>query len=127
MILAFLRAVNGFSQTPADFALLHRAFQPAANVRLTEQYSDSRKNPNELQALLSGFFLVYKSYISSQDQNHCNFAPSCSEYGLQAVKKFGVVKGVISTLDRLTRCNGLSPELYEFDPQRRILLDPVQW
>ncbi len=59
MISAFLLAINISAQTPGDFALLDRAFQPAPKQRLTERYRDSRKNPNELQAVLSGLFLFY--------------------------------------------------------------------
>jgi uncharacterized protein len=127
MIFACLTAIELSAQSHTDFALLRDAFAPAHTHRLTEQFSDSRKNPNELQAILSGLFLFYKTVLSSQDQNRCNFHPSCSEYGLQAVKKLGMVRGVICTFDRLSRCNGLSPELYEADMQKKLLLDPVKW
>jgi len=127
MISAFLLTVNLGAQTPKDLALLNRAFQPDARQRLTERYEDSRKNPNELQAVLSGLFLFYKSFLSSQDQNRCNFSPSCSEFGLEAVKEFGVVRGAVCTLDRLTRCNGFSRKQYDVDLKKQVLLDPVQW
>jgi uncharacterized protein len=96
-------------------------------VRLTDRYEDSRRNPNELQAVLSGFFLLYKNFVSSQDQNQCAFAPSCSEYGLQAVKRYGVIRGGMSTFDRLTRCNGFSTIKYKMDPRTMRLADPVSW
>jgi putative component of membrane protein insertase Oxa1/YidC/SpoIIIJ protein YidD len=80
-------------------------------------------NTNELQLIFSGLFLFYKFAISSQDSNKCSFHPSCSEYGLLAVKKYGTIFGMLSTLDRLQRCNGLSPELYEVDQQKMILID----
>ena len=83
----------------------------------------AKKNTNELQYIFSGLFLFYKFAISSQDSNKCSFHPSCSEYGLLAVKKYGTVFGMLATLDRLQRCNGLSPELYEVDKQQMILLD----
>lgn len=127
MIFAFLAAIKAGAQTEADFQKLQRAFQPVPKARLREIYRESNQNPNELQLVLSGLFLFYKSFLSSQDQNRCNFYPSCSEYGLQAVKQLGVVRGVISTMDRLTRCNGLSPELYERDDKLLLLRDPVRW
>ncbi|MFN0036375.1 MAG: membrane protein insertion efficiency factor YidD [Saprospiraceae bacterium] len=110
-----------------DISLLQKAFAVAPKVRLSEQFALSRENPNELQAVLSGLFLFYKSFFSSQDNQRCSFHPSCSEYGLEAVKKFGVVRGIIGTFDRLTRCNGFSPEQYDIDMQRRVLKDPVEW
>ena len=36
---------------------------------------------------------------------YCRFYPHCSEYGYQAIAKFGFSKGLIKTLGRLIRCN----------------------
>lgn len=35
----------------------------------------------------------------------CRFSPTCSEYGLQAVERFGVVRGGWLTIKRILRCN----------------------
>lgn len=35
----------------------------------------------------------------------CKFKPTCSEYGMQAIKKFGLMKGGIKTVWRILRCN----------------------
>ncbi len=138
-ILTLLLAGNLFGQTKSvaqlqgvphfsrDVSLLHQAFSAKPKVRLSEQFSLSRENPNELQAVLSGLFLFYKSFLSSQDNQRCSFHPSCSEYGLEAVKKLGVVRGIMCTCDRLTRCNGFSPQQYDIDLERRRLKDPVEW
>lgn len=128
-ILLFLPGISLWAQTASkqDVLLLHKAFEPPPKVGLTDQYLFSRENPNELQTVFSGLFLFYKSFLSSQDNQRCSFHPSCSEYGLEAVKKYGVVRGMISTFDRLTRCNGFSPEQYDVDIERRRLKDPVSW
>ena len=44
----------------------------------------------------------------------CRFIPSCSEYGYQAVEKYGTVKGSYLSIGRILRCNpfhsaGLDP------------------
>lgn len=36
---------------------------------------------------------------------YCKFYPSCSEYGFQAIKKHGVIKGGLKALWRILRCN----------------------
>ncbi len=128
-ILLFLAAGNLPAQTAPnqDVSLLQQAFGATPKVSLSQQFSLSRDNPNELQAVLSGLFLFYKSFLSSQDNQRCSFHPSCSEFGLESVKKLGVVRGVICTCDRLTRCNGFSPKQYEIDVERRRLKDPVKW
>lgn len=83
----------------------------------------ARNNPSEYQALASGLFLFYKSFISSQDGNRCSFHPSCSAYALQIIKKKGWFVGSMATFDRLMRCNSLSPEWYEKDYKRKLLID----
>lgn len=39
----------------------------------------------------------------------CRFTPTCSEYGIQAFKKYGVIKGGIKTIWRILRCNPFNP------------------
>lgn len=82
-----------------------------------------KNSKNEAEALLYLFFDAYKNYFSSQDLNSCSFYPSCSGYGLIAVKKHGIPMGMIRTFDRLSRCHGFSTELYELDMRRRVQID----
>lgn len=35
----------------------------------------------------------------------CRFYPSCSQYGIEAVEKYGIIKGGIKTMWRIIRCN----------------------
>lgn len=46
----------------------------------------------------------YQYLISPLLGNRCRFHPSCSEYMIEAVKKFGVFKGFYLGLKRLARC-----------------------
>jgi putative component of membrane protein insertase Oxa1/YidC/SpoIIIJ protein YidD len=89
-------------------------------------YKEATQNRNEIQTVFSGFFLMYKNFFSSQDSYRCTFHPSCSEYGLIAVKQLGATRGMLSTFDRLVRCNGLSPEKYTIDMERNVLIDNVE-
>ena len=63
-----------------------------------------------LIALLRG----YKKYISPHLGHHCRFVPTCSEYAMQALAVYGLVKGLILTVGRLLRCNPLCK--FGFDP-----------
>ena len=38
----------------------------------------------------------------------CRFYPSCSEYCVQAIEKYGVFKGVLKGIKRILRCNPFS-------------------
>lgn len=46
----------------------------------------------------------------------CRFQPSCSEYTAQAIRRYGVVKGVLMGSWRIVRCNPFNPGGY--DPVR---------
>ncbi|KAH7290744.1 hypothetical protein KP509_30G061700 [Ceratopteris richardii] len=58
----------------------------------------------------------YRMEISPFLPSSCRFIPTCSEYSMQAYKKYGIVKGTILTAWRLLRCNPLGPS--GFDPPR---------
>lgn len=111
-----------YSQTPTEKAVLLQNLQQKP-TKIT--YQQATNNQNEVQVVFAGLFLAYKNFISSQDLQRCTFHPSCSEYGMIAVKQLGAVRGMLSTFDRLTRCNGFSPEKYQIDYDRKLLLDDV--
>jgi putative membrane protein insertion efficiency factor len=48
---------------------------------------------------------VYQYAISPFLGNHCRFYPSCSSYAVEAVSRYGVVKGMGISLKRLSRCH----------------------
>jgi len=75
---------------------------------------------------IGSFFSFYKKYISTQDHMSCVFAPSCSEYAYTAIRRQGLVAGLLNAFDRLTRCNGLRPGDYTLDPRLKKLSDPVR-
>ena len=51
------------------------------------------------------FIHVYQHYAPDEIRLKCVFEPSCSEYMILAVQKYGVMKGVIKGADRLLRCH----------------------
>lgn len=84
-----------------------------------------KKAENEVEMLYTGAYVVYKNFISSQDGSTCSFSPSCSEYAVLAVKKYGMVRGTLAFFDRYTRCNSLSPGFYQIDKNKNRLIDEV--
>ncbi|MBQ3080657.1 MAG: membrane protein insertion efficiency factor YidD [Clostridia bacterium] len=47
----------------------------------------------------------YKREISPMLPPSCRFTPTCSEYAMQAIEKYGAVKGGWLALKRILRCN----------------------
>jgi putative membrane protein insertion efficiency factor len=48
---------------------------------------------------------LYQYGISPLIGPKCRFTPTCSHYGLEAFKKYGVIKGCILTLKRISKCH----------------------
>ena len=52
-------------------------------------------------------------YISPMKSTKCPYCPTCSEYGLQAVQKYGAIKGGLLAAWRILRCNPFSKGGYD--------------
>ncbi len=111
------------SQDKKDIELLNNLFEPQVHRIDYKQYIQN--NTNELHWIASGLFLFYKSFFSSQDGNRCVFHPSCSAYTIHSIKKKGLILGFADGMDRLSRCNRLSPEKYIPFENTNLLFDPV--
>ncbi|HEY3743153.1 MAG TPA: membrane protein insertion efficiency factor YidD [Bryobacteraceae bacterium] len=58
-----------------------------------------------MQALVLFLLRFYKRWISPMLPSACRFTPSCSEYMMEAVSKYGVLRGVWLGLRRLGKCH----------------------
>jgi uncharacterized protein len=57
---------------------------------------------------------LYKKYLSPlQRYNHCIYTPTCSQYGIEAIEKYGAVKGTYLTCKRILRCNPFAKGGYD--------------
>ena len=84
------------------------------------------REPNELTLAATGAIRLYQIFVSSQDMPVCNFTPSCSRFGMAAIKRYGLVVGCLMTADRLLRCNGLNHEYYPPHPETGKCYDPPE-
>ncbi|PAK55038.1 membrane protein insertion efficiency factor YidD [Paenibacillus sp. 7541] len=57
------------------------------------------------KAILIWLVQVYQRYAPVEVRNRCRFEPSCSVYMIQALEKYGVLKGLYRGSKRLRRCN----------------------
>ena len=62
-----------------------------------------------LKSLLSGFFLLliklYQILLSPLLGASCRYTPTCSQYGVEAIKKHGPFKGLWFTIKRISSCH----------------------
>jgi putative membrane protein insertion efficiency factor len=55
----------------------------------------------------------YQVFLSPLLGRHCRFTPSCSQYFILAVKKYGAVRGAFRGILRICRCHPFHPGGYD--------------
>lgn len=63
----------------------------------------------------------YQVVISPIKPPTCRFYPTCSHYGLEAVQRFGAVKGGWLTLKRILKCHPFHPGGIDPVPEKKQL------
>ena len=61
---------------------------------------------NRLLVLMIG---LYQKFISPLKGQTCRFYPTCSEYSVQALQKYGFVKGSWKSIKRILKCHPFHP------------------
>ena len=121
--ILILTSINNIclSQSKEEVASFENMFKPAEK----HQHWHFARTNNEIKFIFSSLYFTYKHFVSSQDLSTCVFSPSCSTYSIRAIRKHGFIIGIMESFDRLTRCNPLSPENYEINPNTNKFIDPV--
>ena len=60
---------------------------------------------NALRAIAIAPIRFYQRFLSPGIPRRCKYHPSCSEYAVQAVRRYGVLRGFVIAAWRLLRCN----------------------
>jgi putative membrane protein insertion efficiency factor len=62
-----------------------------------------------LKKIITGTIRFYQIVISPLKPPTCRFYPSCSHYGLEAVQRFGPLKGMWLIIKRIGKCHPFHP------------------
>ena len=68
---------------------------------------------SKMKKILIFLIRCYQKYLSPLKSTKCPYFPTCSQYGLEAVQKYGAVKGSILAAWRILRCNPFSKGGYD--------------
>ncbi|MBK6770460.1 MAG: membrane protein insertion efficiency factor YidD [Ardenticatenales bacterium] len=66
-----------------------------------------------MRRLAVGMIRIYQRTLSRVLPPSCRFTPSCSEYGAQAIARYGVWHGGWLTMKRIGRCHPFHPGGYD--------------
>ena len=58
-----------------------------------------------MKQVLLAMIRFYRKYLSPMRPPCCRFTPTCSQYALEAVEKYGALKGGWLALRRICRCH----------------------
>ncbi len=70
-----------------------------------------------MKRLLLALIRFYREKISPARPPCCRFIPTCSQYALEAVEKYGALKGGFLALRRILKCHPFHKQVsIEYDP-----------
>lgn len=59
-----------------------------------------------MKALCLAMIRFYQQHLRQLHNRQCIYTPSCSNYTMMAIEKYGVIKGIRYGYLRIKRCNG---------------------
>lgn len=66
---------------------------------------------------------LYQTAISPYKRPCCKYYPTCSNYAIEAIERFGAFKGSALAIYRILRCNPFSRGGYDPVPEKRTGVD----
>ena len=66
-----------------------------------------------MKNILIAMIRFYQKFLSPLKHTRWPYTPTCSQYGLEAIQKYGAVKGSLLACWRILRCNPFSKGGYD--------------
>lgn len=66
-----------------------------------------------MKRIVAALIRGYQRFISPGLPSSCRFQPTCSQYTLEAVERYGAVKGLWLGVKRIGRCHPFNPGGYD--------------
>jgi uncharacterized protein len=73
----------------------------------------AKKSFNYMKKSLIWLVQGYRKFISPLFPPSCRFTPTCSQYAIEAIDRFGTIKGSYLATLRILRCNPFHPGGYD--------------
>lgn len=115
LLLVFvLVAFNAKTQTRSDWNLVagesfgDHTYEHKREVSYLFKGKNAFVKYNPVSLVFGGLLFVYQKTISVQIGAACPYEISCSSFSRECIRKYGLIKGIPLTADRLTRCNRMA-------------------
>ena len=71
-----------------------------------------------MKKIMTALIRLYQKYLSPlKGKRVCRFYPTCSQYAIDAIEEWGVLRGILLALWRILRCNPLCKGGIDYVPQ----------
>jgi uncharacterized protein len=67
---------------------------------------------------------LYQRIVSPALPRRCKYHPSCSEYAVEAIRRYGILRGAVLAAWRLLRCNPWSHGGVDFVEDQKLFSPP---
>jgi putative membrane protein insertion efficiency factor len=128
LIMVVLGGLNLAGQADPELGLILKS-NPLlkARPRASRATTPGKPPAAEMRVVLLGIISIYQSYISTQDEDSCSYTKTCSAFSTEAIRDFGLLKGLLMTSDRLLRCHPLARRYHPVDAISHLAIDlPVE-
>jgi hypothetical protein len=92
---------------------------PAPSSR-PSSHADARMSSRAMRTLVTAPIVAYQKLISPAIPRRCKYEPSCSRYAVEAIRSYGILRGLVLAGWRLLRCNPFSYGGYDPVEAQRI-------
>ena len=111
--LIFIFLINSilYAEEPWSVSELNPVISTTYNLPKNTIKDFSLKN-----YLLINFINFYQHHISPLGSGHCRYYITCSRFGKMCIQRYGPIRGVFMTIDRVMRCNQFQTESKDDPP-----------
>ena len=91
---------------------------PSSRARETDDVRDSAERERLHIRLVLAPIRLYQRLISPALPRRCKYHPTCSQYAVEAVERYGILRGTVLAAWRILRCNPFSHGGYDPVPPK---------